>query len=424
MNNFTPRKKQHCGFTLLEILIALAIIGILAALAIPAYQNYVTRSRVVEAFVFADAERIKIIEKRLESSNNTPAAFSEPTVHMTSLQWVPVANKTLVGDSVIGYILPTMDLPGLGLRDAFALEYFYNGSWRCINADNAVGRSAVSVNQALEDKYLPASCHAGAGLMSAHPKAPLGCPPNTQKVQVKDANGKQQQVCQPSIPVVPPTVQPSVQAVIQPVKPSAQMTVNPPACPVGQDCSHKDSKCPAGQEFIGPTTVTVRDQHNPFSSGNIYTTASKSMPAQCVAKCKDSFTFNPNEPSRCTLKPSSNNHTCRGPKFICERSHVTSGPACTADAPYAANFVENLKDGSRYVTRGCISQQEAFEADKHNKAHPLCKTYNVVILKDAHFKCTFPCYGDACNLETVPDNLATWGDGKVATDLPDQFDKP
>ena len=48
-------KQRSTGFTLLEILTVVAIIGILAAIAYPAYQNYQTRSRVVEAIVFADA---------------------------------------------------------------------------------------------------------------------------------------------------------------------------------------------------------------------------------------------------------------------------------------------------------------------------------------------------------------------------------
>lgn len=407
-------------------MITIAIIGILAAVALPAYQDYTTRSRVAEAFVFADAERIKVILMRMEGGDKTPAAFSESEVHMTSLQWVPLVNNKPAASTVIGYILPTMNLPRLGVRDTFALELLYDGSWRCVNADK-VDRSSVSTNKALEDKYLPASCLGGSSLMAAHPKAPKTCPANTQTKQVTDANGKSQQICQKIQTVAQPTTQqavnPTVKPPIQPlVKPIVKAPDAVPTCPVGQDCTHKDPKCPVGQVYITATSVTVRDQHDPFGT-NIYSTKSKSIPEQCVAKCKDDFVFNPNNPSQCSLKPSENNHTCRGPKFICERSHVTTGEPCTADAPYAANAVENLKDGSRYVTRSCITQEEAFKAAEYNKAHNECKNYNVVVLQDAHFNCTFPCYGDACNLETVPDNPATWADGKTATDLPDQFDK-
>lgn len=43
------------GFTLLELMIAIAIVGILSALALPAYQSYVIKARVSEAIILADS---------------------------------------------------------------------------------------------------------------------------------------------------------------------------------------------------------------------------------------------------------------------------------------------------------------------------------------------------------------------------------
>ncbi|VDI74361.1 Hypothetical predicted protein, partial [Mytilus galloprovincialis] len=98
-------------------------------------------------------------------------------------------------------------------------------------------------------------------------------------------------------------------------------------------------------------------------------------------------------------------HLCRGPKFICERSYA-SAVCPDPSQQFCINDVENLKDGSRYVTRRCATKAECdkdwiTESSYRNE----CSHYNVVILQDAHFECSFCCQGDNCNLQTVPDNL-------------------
>ncbi len=54
--------KLQQGFTLIELMIVIAIIGILAAVAIPAYQDYTARSQVSEGFVLADGLKTVMTE--------------------------------------------------------------------------------------------------------------------------------------------------------------------------------------------------------------------------------------------------------------------------------------------------------------------------------------------------------------------------
>lgn len=72
-------KRIQQGFTLIELMIVVAIIGILAAVALPSYQDYTVRARVSESMVMADALKTVIVENLANGSTNLSSGWTAPT---------------------------------------------------------------------------------------------------------------------------------------------------------------------------------------------------------------------------------------------------------------------------------------------------------------------------------------------------------
>lgn len=174
-------KKQQ-GFTLIELMIVVAIIGILAAIALPAYQDYTIRTRITEGAMLASSA------KQLIGSDATTAAelTAVATTWNAQAGGVGALSKyvsSVLIDSATGEVTVTFNAANVGsigagntlvytpyiqaggapvqLGAAYAAGVTGSLDWGCASATNAVstarGLPALTLGS-LQAKYAPSEC--------------------------------------------------------------------------------------------------------------------------------------------------------------------------------------------------------------------------------------------------------------------------
>jgi type IV pilus assembly protein PilA len=168
-------KTLQKGFTLIELMIVVAIIGILAAIAIPAYQDYTIRAQVSEGLTLASDIKAGVAEY-MAQTGSWPTSLAEAGLGSGSLtdkagRYVESIDVT-TGTIQIVY---GKDVNAKINNSQLAIQPYVNPNgdvvWRCgaadapadADADPGDGTASASGTTDLSDKHMPASCRSGFG---------------------------------------------------------------------------------------------------------------------------------------------------------------------------------------------------------------------------------------------------------------------
>ena len=141
-------RKMQKGFTLIELMIVVAIIGILAAIAIPAYQDYTARSQMSEAMSLASGVRTAVTET-FQSTGTFPA--SNPSAGVATAASINGNYVASVAVGANGVITAT-------LVNAAPVINAIRGATLVLTPTDEGGSVSWACGGSANDKYYPATC--------------------------------------------------------------------------------------------------------------------------------------------------------------------------------------------------------------------------------------------------------------------------